>query len=99
MLFHVTIEVYPTVVLDDDKRSRKVFGPQLQNIVGSGKVREAGALSGKRALFFLVDIDAPEELYELFGPEVYSHFAVDARPVTPLEKVGEIFQRWASEGR
>ena len=27
MLFDVTIEVYPTVVLDDDKRTREVFGP------------------------------------------------------------------------
>ena len=99
MLFHVTIEVYPTVVLDGDKRSREVAGPQMQNIMGSGKVREAGVLSSKRALFFLVDIDAPEELYDLFGPEIYGSFAVDAQPVTPVEKIGEIFQRWASEGR
>ena len=50
MLFHVTMEVYPTVFLDDDKRSREVVGPQLQNIMGSGKVREAGLLAGKRGL-------------------------------------------------
>ena len=60
MLFHVTVEVYPTVVLDGDKRSREVAGPQMQSIMGSSKVREAGVLSSKRALFFLVDIDAPE---------------------------------------
>ena len=99
MLFHVTMEVYPTVFLDDDKRSREVVGPQLQNIMGSGKVREAGLLAGKRALFFLVDIDAPEELYELFGPEIYSQFAVEALPVVSVEKAGEIFQRWAAQGR
>jgi hypothetical protein len=29
MLFHVTVEVYPTVVLDGDKRSREVAGPQM----------------------------------------------------------------------
>jgi hypothetical protein len=46
-----------------------------------------------------VDIDAPEELYELFGPEIYGSFAVDAQPVTPVEKIGVIFRRWASEGR
>jgi hypothetical protein len=45
MLFHVTVEVYPTVVLDGDKRSREVAGPQMQNIMGSGKVREAGSLA------------------------------------------------------
>jgi hypothetical protein len=63
------------------------------------KVREAGLLAGKRAVFFLVDIDAPEELYELFGPEIYSQFAVEAHPVVSVEKAGEIFQRWAAQGR
>jgi hypothetical protein len=47
----------------------------------------------------LVDIDTPEELYELFGPEVYDTCRVDAQPVTSIEKAGEMFQRWASEDR
>ena len=62
MLFHVTWETYPTVVLDDEKRLREAVGPQLQRLMQSEKVREAGILSGQRAGFFLVDIDAPEEL-------------------------------------
>ncbi len=99
MLFHVTWEVYPTVVLDDDKRVRDAFGPQLQRLMQSEKVREAGILSGKRAGFFLVDIDSPEEIYELFGPEIFANLKLVAHPVTPLEKIGEIFQRWGAEGR
>jgi len=63
------------------------------------KVQESGLLSSKRGGFFLVDIDRPEELYELFGPEFYDTCRVDAQPVTPLEKAGELFQKWASEGR
>jgi hypothetical protein len=62
MLFHVTRVIYPTVVLDDDKRVRDAVGPQLQGLMESPKVREAGILSGKRGGFFLVDIDSPEEL-------------------------------------
>jgi hypothetical protein len=46
-----------------------------------------------------VDIDAPEELYKLFGPEVYGSCAVEAQPVTPIETAGQIFQQWAEEGR
>jgi hypothetical protein len=34
------------------------LGPQLQRVMESGKVREAGLLSSKRGGFFLVDIDA-----------------------------------------
>ena len=99
MLFHVTWETYP-VVLDDEKRLREAVGPQLQRLMQSEKVRQAGILSGQRAGFFLVDdIDAPEEIYELFGPEILANFKLEVHPVTPLDKIGEIFQRWASEGR
>jgi hypothetical protein len=100
MLFHVTFEVYEDIVLPKAKDLRNEWlGPQMQTIMESGKVRESGLLSSKRGGFFVVDIDAPEELYELFGPEVYDTCRVDAQPVTPIEKAGEIFQRWASEGR
>jgi hypothetical protein len=99
MLFHLTWETYPTVVLDDDKRVREAVGPQLQRLMQSEKVRQAGILSGQRAGFFLVDIDAPEEIYELFGPEIFANLKLVAHPVTPLDKIGELFQRWASEGR
>jgi hypothetical protein len=88
MLFHVSVEAYGNIVLDADKRLREMVGPQLQKVMESGKVREAGILASKRGGFFLVDIDAPEELYELFGPEVYGSFAVDAQPVVPVEKAG-----------
>ena len=47
----------------------------------------------------LVDIDTPEELFELFGPEVYANFELEAHPVTSMEKIGELLQRWATEGR
>lgn len=99
MRFHVTIEAYDNVVLDGDKRLRELVGPQLQKVMESGRVREAGLLGSKRGAFFLIDIDAPEELYGLFGPEVYGSFAVDSQPVVSIEKAEKLFQRWASEGR
>jgi hypothetical protein len=98
MLFHLTWETYP-VVLDDEKRLREAVGPQLQRLMQSDKVRQAGILSGKRAGFFLVDIDSPEEIYELFGAEMFANGKLEAHPVTPLDKIGELFQRWATEGR
>ena len=72
MLFHVTWEVYEEIVLPEVRTVRNEWvGPQMQRVMESGKVREAGLLSSKRGGFFLVDIDAPEELYTLFGPEFY----------------------------
>ena len=100
MLFHVTFEVYEDIVLPEARTMRNEWlGPQIQKVMESGKVRESGLLSSKRGGFFLVNIDAPEELYELFGPEFYDTCRVDAQPVTSVEKAGEMFQRWGSEGR
>ena len=100
MLFHVTFEVYEEFVLPEVRSVRNEWvGPQLQRVMESGKVREAGLLTGKRGGFFLVDIDAPEELYTLFGPEFYDTGRIDAQPVTSIETAGGIFQQWAEEGR
>ena len=100
MLFHVTFEVFEEFVLPEVRTMRNEWtGPQMQRIMESGKVREAGLLSSKRGGFFLVDIDAPEDLYKLFGPEFYDTSRIDAQPVTPIETAGEIFAQWAEEGR
>ncbi len=99
MRFHITTEVRDTIVLDDDKRMREVLGPHFQRIMESGKVRESGLLCGKRGIFFIVDVDAPEELVELFGPEIYANFETDVQPVAPLERIGELFEQWAAAGR
>jgi hypothetical protein len=85
--------------LDEDKRVREAGGPQLGRLMESNKVRQAGVLSGKRGGFFLVDIDAPEEIYELFGAEMFANGKIEAHAVTSLEELGEILQRWATEGR
>ncbi len=99
MRFHVTMEVRDAIVLDDDKRMREFLGPHFQRIMESGKVQESGLLCGKRGIFFIVDVDAPEELIALFGPEIYANFETDVQPVAPLESIGELFQQWAAEGR
>ncbi len=99
MRFHVTTEVRDTIVLDDDKRMRDFLGPHFQRIMESGKVIESGLLCGKRGGFFIVEVDAPEELLELLGPEIYANFETDVQPVAPLEKIGELFQQWAAAGR
>jgi hypothetical protein len=99
MRFHVTTEVRDTIVLDDDERMRQMLGAHIQRVLESGKVRESGLLCGKRGGFFIVDVDTPEELIELLGPEIYSNFETDVQLVVPMERIVEFFQQWAAEGR
>ena len=81
MLFHLTFEVLEEIVLPEAKTMRNEWlGPQLQKVMDSGKVREAGLLVGKRGGFFLVDVDNPEELFTLFGPELLRHFSGRGAP-------------------
>jgi hypothetical protein len=100
MRFHVQIVAFDTITGPEaDRRLRDNVGRRLQQVMESGKIKEAGFLAGKRGAFFLVDVDAAEELYAIFGPEVYSSFHVEASPVAPPEKVAALFQQWAQEGR
>lgn len=99
MQFLVTMEVHDAIVLEGDRRLREVLGPQIQHVAESGRIQASGFLGGKRGAFFLIDIDAPEEFYGLFGPETYSTCRLEAHPVIPLEKGGRLFQQWAEEGR
>jgi hypothetical protein len=99
MRFLVTQVVRDTIVLDDDKRLREVLGPHFQRLLQSDKVKDSGLLCGKRAGFFIVEVDAPEELFELLGPEIYANFELDVQPVAPLERIGELFEQWAAAGR
>jgi hypothetical protein len=99
MRFHVTTEVRDTIVLDDDKRMREILRPHFQRIMESDKVQDSGLLCGKRGMFFIVEVDAPEGVLELLGPEVYANFETDVQPVAPLERIGELFQQWAAAGR
>ena len=99
MRFHVTTEVRDTIVLDDDRRMREMLGSHFQRVLQSDKVKDSGLLCGKRGGFFIVEVDAPEELVALFGPEIYANFETDVQPVAPMERIGELFQQWANEGR
>jgi hypothetical protein len=62
-------------------------------------VKDSGLLCGRRAGYFIVDVDAPEELFALLGPEIYANFETDVQPVAPMERIGELLQQWATEGR
>ncbi len=99
MRFHVTTEVRDTIVLDDDKRMREMLGSHFQRVLQSDKVKDSGLLCGKRGIFFIVEVDAPEELLEVLGPEIYANFETDVQPIAPIERIGELFQQWAATGR
>jgi hypothetical protein len=100
MRFLVQIEAFDTLAGSEaDKEIRATVGPYIQRMVEAGKIQETGFLTDRRGGFFLIDVDAAEEIYEIFGPETFGRFHVQVSPVAPPEKVGQIFQQWAQEDR
>ena len=100
MLFHVAFEINENIVLPEARTLRNEWlGPQIPKILESGKVRDAGFLIGKRGGFFLVDVDNLEELFTLFGPELYDTCRVEAHPVMSMEAAGQMIGQWAEENR
>ncbi len=96
----VTFTVHDTIVLDEDRRLRnEVVGPRMPQIMGSDKLLASGIFTNDRGGFLLMDIDDIAELYDLLGPEIYANFEVVVQPILPSEKLGELFEKWASEGR
>ncbi|HWE60451.1 MAG TPA: hypothetical protein VHB98_01945 [Chloroflexota bacterium] len=99
MQFLVTIKIHDAIVLDGDKRVREVIGPQIQHILESGKGQGGGFLGDMRGGFFVLDINAAEELYETLGPELFSTCTVEAHPIIPWQKGAALFQQWGAAGR
>lgn len=100
MRFLVLIEAHGAVVgKEADRALREAVGPQIQQLMQSGKVVEAGFMTDRRGSFFLLDIDAADELYSLLGPEIYGHFSVQASPIASIERGAQLLQEWGAAGR
>jgi hypothetical protein len=99
MEFMVTIRLRDHIGWEEAKPIRAAIGQQIANLMGTGKVRESGFFTNDRRAFFILEVEAAEEFYELFGPEVYDNFNVTADPIAPVETVARLFQSWGQAGR
>ncbi len=90
MLFHVTWETYPTVVLDDDKRVREAVGPQLGRLMESNKVREAGSLAASGGLLPRRHRRARRDLRAIRGRDVRQRQAGGAPRYAPRQDRGTL---------
>ena len=67
MQFLVIARVLETVVGPDDARVRRELGPEIQRIMASGKIAASGTFAGMRGGFFLIDVEAPEDILRPSG--------------------------------
>lgn len=94
MQFLVIARVLETVVGPDDVRVRRELGPEIQRIMASSKIATSGTFAGIRGGFFLIDVDAPEEIFMTLGKVIVENFHVDIYPIMPFAKLGEVFAMW-----
>ena len=93
----VKFEVFDTITNREEVlRLRQLVGQQMQQIQESGKVAQLGIFSDARGGFMLVDVDSPEELFELFGAAIIDHFHIETHPLITVEALAEFFERDAA---
>jgi hypothetical protein len=91
MQFLVIVRVLETAVGPDDARVRRELGPAIQRILASGKIAASGTFAGIRCGFFLINVDAPEDIFTTLGKVIIENFHVDIYPTMPFAKLSEVF--------
>jgi hypothetical protein len=95
----VKFEVFDTITNREEVlRLRQVVGQQMQKIQESGKVTQLGIFTDTRGGFMVVDIDSPDDLFELFGAAMIDHFHIETHPLMTVEALAEFFERDAAAG-
>ena len=95
----VKLELFETITdREQVLRVRQVVGGQLQRIQESGKAKLLRVFSDARGGIALLDVDSPEELFDLLGAPIFDHFRVETHPMTTVEHLAEFFERDAAAG-
>ena len=84
MLFHLEILIRDNIGPDNAPAIRKLIGEQIVAILESGKVKDSGLYADERGGFFVIDVNAPEELLRLFAP-IIDAIKVNAHPIISIE--------------
>jgi hypothetical protein len=94
MQFLIIARVLESVFGSEDARVRRELDPEIQRIMASGKLATGGTFAGIRGGFFLINADAPEDIFKTLGKVITTNFHVDVYPVMSFDKLGEVFALW-----
>lgn len=93
MLMLVVGEVRDSIVQERVPRLREEVARGIQRIAASGKLKAGGILGGKRAGFFLLEVEDPKDVLELLGGEIIDNMKVQIDPVVSFEDLAEYFAK------
>ena len=63
-------------------------------MMASEKVGASGAFAGTRGGFFLINANAPEDIYKVLGKVIVENFHTDVYTTMPFAKLGEVLAMW-----
>lgn len=94
MQLFVTWEVFHSIIPDAESATlRQRVWAAIGRIQKSGKMKAGGLLAGQRGGFFILDVNAAEEVLELLGGEILDSCTVDSHLLMSFEKLGEYFAK------
>ncbi|KKR33976.1 MAG: hypothetical protein UT63_C0009G0006 [Candidatus Gottesmanbacteria bacterium GW2011_GWC2_39_8] len=68
-------------------------GLQIQNMIQSGKVIAGGAFTDSQGGYMVVDVDTPDELFQLISTDFLSTCHIETHPLLSYDKFDEFFER------
>jgi hypothetical protein len=91
MLFHLEFIPRENWGLADAPTVQKTAMEQINVIMKSGKVKESGLYADERGGFFIIDVDAPEELLRLLAPMI-DFISITSHPIVSIDTLQKLFQ-------
>jgi hypothetical protein len=92
MQFFIKLLILETVNNPEVIKLTQAFGEQLKILFSKGKVILSGAFKDAKGGFFVVDIDSVDNLDNFTGSTVLKNMYVEAHPITPFDKIGDLFK-------
>ena len=94
MQLFVTFEAFHSITSAAEVATlRQRVGAAIQRMQKSGKMKAGGIFAGQRAGFFILEVNAPEEVLELLGGELIDSGAIETHALLSFEKLGEYFAK------
>lgn len=91
MKVFVRVEARETLAGKQDDDIRGFFGKFLPTLLKNPKYVSGHVFTDARGGYLILDIGAPEELWDLTAP-MLPYFKMETHPVAPFEKVIDLFK-------
>lgn len=99
MRFLVLWQFMDSVTQETTRYMRQTFGEGMATVLQSPRVQDAGIYADAGGGYLVVNVETPEDLLAILGPEIIDNCRVESHPIVSTEAAGALYRQWAEQGR